>query len=266
MIVVKAGGRVIKNNFDGLIESIISYVTSKKDSKLIFVHGGGDQVTELSKKLGIEPKFVTSPEGIRSRYTTKEELEVFIMVMSLISRQVVSKVSSYIPSIGITGADGRSVIAERKKKIIILDERGRKRIIEGGYTGKINEVNTVVINSLFSTFNLIVFSPLAYDPQENTLLNVDGDQMAFGLASSLKADSLVVLTDVDGVLVNNSVISHLTITEAKELAMKIGPGMNRKLLMSAEAVEKGVKKVIISNGLVNDAINNALNGKGTVIE
>jgi len=117
MIVVKAGGRVIKNNFDGLIESIISYVTSKKDSKLIFVHGGGDQVTELSKKLGIEPKFVTSPEGIRSRYTTKEELEVFIMVMSLISRQTVSKVSSYIPSIGITGADGRSVIAERKRKL-----------------------------------------------------------------------------------------------------------------------------------------------------
>lgn len=267
MIVVKAGGRVIKNNFDGLIESIISYVTSKKDSKLIFVHGGGDQVTELSKKLGIEPKFVTSPEGIRSRYTTKEELEVFIMVMSLISRQIVSKVSSYIPSIGITGADGRSVIAERKKKIIILDERGRKRIIEGGYTGKIKEVNTVVINSLLSTFNLIVFSPLAYDPQENTLLNVDGDQMAFSLASSLKADSLVILTDVDGVLDNNnSVISHLTITEAKELAKKIGPGMNRKLLMSAEAVEKGVKKVIISNGLVKDAINNALNGKGTVIE
>jgi N-acetylglutamate kinase (EC 2.7.2.8)/N2-acetyl-L-aminoadipate kinase (EC 2.7.2.-) len=62
------------------------------------------------------------------------------------------------------------------------------------------------------------------------------------------------------------VISHLTITEAKELAIKIGPGMNRKLLMSAEAVEKGVKKVIISNGLVKDAINNALNGKGTVIE
>ncbi|BCU70519.1 [LysW]-aminoadipate/[LysW]-glutamate kinase [Stygiolobus caldivivus] len=266
MIVVKAGGRVIKNNFEGLINSIVNFITSNQDSKLIFVHGGGDQVTELSKKLGIEPKFVTSPEGIRSRYTTKEELEVFIMAMSFISRQALSKISSYTPAIAITGADGKTVIAERKKKIIIIDDRGRKRIIEGGYTGKIKEVNTTVLSSILSIFNVIIFSPLAYDPQENSLLNVDGDQMAFSIASSLKAESLIILTDVDGVIIDNNVVHHLTVSEAKELVAKVGPGMNRKLLMSTEAVERGVKRVIISNGLVKNAINNALNGNGTVIE
>jgi len=136
MIVIKAGGRVIKNNLDGIIESL-----SNVGEQAIFVHGGGDQVTETSKKLGIEPVFVTSPEGIRSRYTSKEELEVFIMVMSLISRQIVSKLAYKKKVISLTGADGNSVIAERKKKIIIIDERGRKRIVDGGYTGKIKWIH-----------------------------------------------------------------------------------------------------------------------------
>lgn len=180
MIVVKAGGRVIKNNFDNVIKSIINV-----NDKVIFVHGGGDQVTETSKKLGVEPKFVISPEGIKSRYTTKEELEVFIMVMSLISRQALAKISSHKKAIAITGADGEAVIAERKKKIIIIDERNRKRIIDGGYTGKIKSVNVDLFKNLLSQFDVIIVAPLAYDKEEGTLLNVDGDQMAFAIASSL---------------------------------------------------------------------------------
>jgi len=260
MIVVKAGGRVIKNNLDKLIESLASL-----NESVIFVHGGGDQVSETSKRLGIEPVFVTSPEGIRSRYTTKEELEVFIMVMSLISRQIVSKLSDRKKAIALTGADGNTVIAERKKKIIIIDERGRKRIIDGGFTGKIKEVNASLILDLLKNLNLLVFAPLAYDPSEKTLLNVDGDQMAFAIATAIKADALILLSDVDGVLVDGKVVSNLNKEDAKELSKKIGPGMNRKLLMGAEAIENGVKKVIISSGLVEDPISNALKLNGTVI-
>jgi len=260
MIVIKAGGRVIKNNLDKLIESLANL-----NENAIFVHGGGDQVTEMSKKLGIEPVFVTSPEGIRSRYTTKEELEVFIMVMSLISRQIVSKISDRKKAMALTGADGNSVIAERKKKIIIIDERGRKRIIDGGFTGKIKEVNVQFILDLLKNLNLLVFAPLAYDPNEKTLLNVDGDQMAFAIATAIKADTLILLSDVEGVIVDGKVVKNLNKDEAKELSKKIGPGMNRKLLMAAEAIENGVKKVIISSGLVEDPIANALKLNGTVI-
>jgi len=261
MIVVKAGGRVIKNNFDNVIKSIINV-----NDKVIFVHGGGDQVTETSKKLGVEPKFVISPEGIKSRYTTKEELEVFIMVMSLISRQALAKISSHKKAIAITGADGEAVIAERKKKIIIIDERNRKRIIDGGYTGKIKSVNVDLFKNLLSQFDVIIVAPLAYDKEEGTLLNVDGDQMAFAIASSLKSDVLILLTDVEGVLVDNKVVPKLSVAEAKELSKKVGTGMNRKLLMSTEAIENGVKKVIISSGLSPSPIEDALKDKGTVVE
>ncbi|MEM4077128.1 MAG: acetylaminoadipate kinase, partial [Metallosphaera sp.] len=85
MIVVKIGGRVVKNALDNIIDSVASY-----DGKLILVHGGGDIVNDYTKRMGIEPTFVTSPEGIRSRYTSKEELDIYVMVMSLINKRIVT--------------------------------------------------------------------------------------------------------------------------------------------------------------------------------
>ncbi|MEM0174363.1 MAG: [LysW]-aminoadipate/[LysW]-glutamate kinase, partial [Sulfolobaceae archaeon] len=146
------------------------------------------------------------------------------------------------------------------------DERGRKRIIDGGYTGKIKEVRKDLIEGFIEKFNVIVMSPIALDLDEGVPLNVDGDQTAFSVATSIKAETLILLTDVDGVLVNGEVVKKLSVNEARELSAKIGPGMNRKLLMAAEAVEKGVKRVIISSGYKKDPIMNALQLNGTVIE
>lgn len=261
MIVVKAGGRVIKNSLPNVIESILSY-----QDKLFFVHGGGDIVTEYSKKMGIEPVFVTSPEGIRSRYTSKEELEVYVMVMNFIGKSIVNSIiSKGKTAISISGVDGAIVKAERKKKIMIIDERGKKRIIDGGYTGKITDVNSDFLLKLINFADYVIISPIAVDINEGVMLNVDGDQMAFNIAKAIKADALVLLTDVKGVIYNNEIISKLKPDEAKELSKKIGAGMNRKLLMAANAIESGVKKVIIASGLEPDCINNALKGNGTVI-
>jgi acetylglutamate/LysW-gamma-L-alpha-aminoadipate kinase len=262
MIVVKVGGRVLKNSIDNLIQGILNY-----PGKLVLVHGGGDQVTELTKKMGIEPKFVTSPEGIRSRYTSYEELEVYVMTMSLINKMLVSKLNSKGKDcIGVSGVDGPILIAERKKKIVIIDERGRKRIIEGGYTGKIKEVRKDLIQSLLEKFNVIVMSPIALSLDEGVPLNIDGDQTAFSIASSLKVETLILLTDVEGVIIDNKIVPRLSSQEAKELSKKIGPGMNRKLLMASEAISQGVRRVIISSGLKNDPIRNALELNGTVVE
>ncbi|BDC19369.1 [LysW]-aminoadipate/[LysW]-glutamate kinase [Acidianus sp. HS-5] len=262
MIVVKAGGRVIKNSLRNLIDSIISY-----DGKLIFVHGGGDIVTEYTKKMGIEPTFVISPEGIRSRYTSREELDVYVMVMTLINKNIVTELNSRGKlALGLSGADAALVKANRKKRIMIIDERGKKRIIEGGYTGKIYEVNANLLNTISSTFDYIILSPIAIDITGGTMLNVDGDQMAFGVASAIKADTLVILTDVKGVIQDNNIVKKIQKEEAEEFAKKVGSGMNRKILMASEALKNGVKKVVISSGLENDAINKALDGEGTVIE
>ncbi|WP_338599722.1 [LysW]-aminoadipate/[LysW]-glutamate kinase [Sulfolobus tengchongensis] len=261
MIVVKIGGRVVKNSLEKVILDI-----ANTNEKIILIHGGGDIVTEYSKKLGIEPVFVTSPEGIRSRYTTKEELDVYIMVMSLINKKITSRLSSLGKStIGISGVDASLLIAERKKKIVIIDERGKKRIIEGGYTGKVKEVKNEILTNLLKMFDVIVISPLALDPEESTPLNIDGDQAAFAISKAVKPDALILLSDVEGVLLEGKVVSRLTSNEARELSKKIGPGMNRKLLMAAEAIENGINKVIIGSGMKDKPITSALELNGTVI-
>ncbi len=261
MIVVKTGGRVIKNSLNRLTVSL-----SKLDGKFVLVHGGGDLVTEYSLKLGVEPKFVMSPEGIRSRYTSKDELDVFIMVMSWINKRIVTELIKLgRSSIGITGADGKVIEGSRKKKIVILNERGKKMIIDGGYTGKITKVDSDKLESILQIFDGIVVSPLIIDQEEGVMLNVDGDQMAYAISTTLKADYLILLTDVEGVILNDKIIRDIPLSKGKEIVKEIGPGMNRKVLMGLDAVEKGVKKVIISSGNVDDPISNALAENGTVI-
>ena len=80
MLVIKVGGRALEKGLNNILEDIESLY--KNDEKVVLVHGGGDIVTYYSKKLGIEPKFIISPEGVRSRYTTLEELKVYLMVMA----------------------------------------------------------------------------------------------------------------------------------------------------------------------------------------
>ncbi len=265
LYVIKAGGRVIEKNMTSIVADITDIARNEK-AKIVFVHGGGDLVTKYSEKLGVEPRFVTSPSGIRSRYTSREELEVYLMVMAgLLNKSIVAMIESKgVPAIGLTGADGGVVMGERKKRIIVVDERGRRRVIEGGYTGKITRVDGDLLLRLFELFDVVVISPVILG-NEGELLNVDGDQIASRIAATLNAETLVVLSDVDGVIIDNSLVTKVTMEEARALAEKVGVGMNRKLLMAADCVDKGVGSVVICNGLYDKPVYKCLDGIGTVI-
>lgn len=261
--IVKAGGRVIDKNLDNVVKDLVEL---GKKEKVVFVHGGGDAVTEMCLRLGVEPKFVVSPEGIRSRYTDARELEVYVMVMAgKLNKTIVSKmVALGAAAVGLSGADGSMLLAERKKRIVIVDERGRKRVIEGGYTGRITRVNVDLLSSLLSLGYVVVVSPIAVDA-EGVLLNVDGDQAAYAIATSLKADRLLFLTDVEGVIVDGVLIREMKCNEVEGILERIGAGMNRKLMLAAKAVEEGVGEAIISSGLLERPISEALQGRGSVV-
>lgn len=263
VLVVKVGGRVLLRNFEGLLRDVAS-VSKGKD--LILVHGGGDVVSEYSRRLGIEPTFITSPSGVRSRYTSREELTVYVMVMAgKLNKEVVAGlVSLGVKAVGLSGADGALLLAERKERLLVIDERGRKRVIEGGYTGKVIKVNTDLLKLLLNMGYVVVVAPLAIDDR-GTLLNVDGDQVAYAIATALKADDLVLLTDVDGVVIDGEVVKEIKVNEVDELVKKVGYGMNRKLLMAKEALKSGIGRVVISSGLINEPLTNALAGKGTIL-
>jgi len=263
LIVIKVGGSILGEGVHPNIFEDLKAVAST--NKVILVHGGGKEVTEVAEKLGKEQKFVVSPEGIRSRYTDWETVVIYNMVMSgKINKEIVTTLQRVgIPAVGLSGVDGGLIRAERKKKLIIVDERGRKRIIDGGYTGKIKYVDAALLNLLLRNY-LPVISPVALG-DEYELLNVDGDRAAAYVAGSVKADKVIFLTDVQGLILDGRLVEKISAAEAKNLLPKIGFGMEKKVLAAVEAVEMGVKESVIASGLSESPISTALKGEGCTV-
>ena len=177
------------------------------------------------------------------------------MVMAgKLNKEIVAKLQSLgAKAIGLSGADGSLLKAERKRRIVIIDERGRKRAIPGGYTGSIKAVNTELLERLLELGYLVVVSPIALG-SEHELLNVDADQAAASIAKAAGAEKLLILSDVEGVLVDGRVVNVIRASEVDALQPKIGVGMNRKLMMCVKAISEGVRVAIISSGLIDDPL------------
>ncbi len=265
MITIKIGGSVVDDLHPSIITDIKKIIESEG---LILVHGGGKEVTKVCKQLGKEPRFVKSPSGIKSRYTDKETVEIFTMVMSgRINKTIVQMLQKNgINAVGLSGVDARVIEADRKKKLIIVNEKGRKQAIDGGYTGKITNVNAGFIKSLLEQGLTPVISPIAIS-EESEFLNVDGDRAAAYVAGKTGSDKVLFITNVDGLLMDDKLVPKLTLAEAREIRPKIGPGMEKKILASTEALDMGVRQALIANGQKENPISSAIaHDNCTVIE
>jgi acetylglutamate/LysW-gamma-L-alpha-aminoadipate kinase len=265
LIVVKVGGSILK---EGASKDLVCDLKNLlSENKAVLVHGGGVEVTEIASKLGKEQKFVVSPEGFRSRYTDKETIEIYSMVMAgKINKQIVLALQSQgIATVGLSGLDGQILKAERKKKLISVDERGRKRVIDGGYTGKIIQVNADLLQFLLEKGYVPIVTPIAIS-EEFEPLNVDGDRTAAFIAGALKADKLILLTDVQGLMLKNQPVQKISAPEIKEILPSIGQGMSTKVHAALEALNQGVKEVLITAGTGKTPISSAIKHEvGTVI-
>jgi len=256
MIVIKIGGSVV----DGLHPSTLADIKAiAEKEKLVFVHGGGKDVTATATKLGKEQKFIVSPGGVRSRYTDKETSEIYTMVMSgKINKAIVGMLLRQgIKAVGIAGIDGGILKAERKKKLVIVNEKGRKMVIDGGYTGKINAVDPALVNKLVESGYVPVISPIALS-EDYDFLNVDGDRAAAYIAGGVKADRVMFITNVNGLMLNEKLVTAMTLEQAKDALPKIGFGMEKKVLACTEAIEMGVKEALIASGQVDNPISAAM--------
>ena len=265
LLVIKMGGSILK---EGASQDLVADLKEvAKNDKLVLVHGGGVEVTEVASKLGKEQKFIVSPEGFRSRYTDKETIEIYTMVMAgKINKQIVLALQSQgIPAVGFTGLDAATLKAERKTKLIAVDERGRKKVMDGGYTGKITSVNSELLDLLLENGYVPVVTPIAIS-HDCEPLNVDGDRTAAIIAGALKADRLILLTDVKGLMLKGECVPKITATEVKEVLSSIGQGMSTKVHAALEALNQGVKEVLVTSGTGIKPISSALNHEvGTVI-
>lgn len=264
MIVLKIGGSIVA---DGLhLTTIHDLAEIAKKDKVVVVHGGASEVTNTAAKLGKDQKFVVSPSGIRSRYTDLETSEIYTMVMSgKINKAIVRMfLREGLKAAGVAGIDGSMLRAERKKKLLIINEKGRKMVIDGGYTGRITYVDVSLIDTLLDKGYVPVISPIALG-EEFEFLNVDGDRAAAYVAGAVKADKIILLTNVDGLILEGELITNITSDQVKAVLPQIGFGMEKKVLACTEAIEMGAKEAIIASGRKANPISEAISHQGCTV-
>lgn len=269
IIVVKLGGTA-DVDFSAICSDAAELL--KQGKRFVFVHGGSVEANSLGEALGAPPKMITSPSGYTSRYTDRKTLEIFLMavngkVNSLLTEQLQML---GVNALGLCGLDGRLMQATRKDAIQSVDaESGKRKIIRDDFTGKIECVNSHLLYMLLNAGYLPVIAPVAVS-EKGEALNVDADRAAAMVASALKADILILLTAVPGLMKNfpdeSTLIRNLPQNQLSAAGEAAQGRMKKKVLGAGEALKGGVSRVIIADGRIQNPISNALSENGTVIE
>jgi len=265
MILIKVGGG--KNiNWDYISEDI--HLVWPKE-KLLLVHGASSIRDEIAEKMGHPTKRITSESGITSVFTDEKALEIFTMVYAgLMNKKIVSKLHSYnINAVGLSGVDGKIWQAKRKKNLLVKEGK-KTKLLKGSHTGKVEQVNTDLIELLLNNNYLPVICPPAIG-LDNEILNTDNDWASAIMASALGISKMVVLFEAVGLLENSdneqNVIKHIPKNQLKNYLQYAEGTMQKKILGARKAISCGVKEIYWGDGRIKNPIINALEGKGTVI-
>ena len=225
--------------------------------KVVLVHGGGPEISETMKRLGKKAEFVN---GLR--VTDKETVDIVQMVLAgKVNKTLVSLLQMKGGhAVGLSGIDGGIIEAKMKDEAL-------------GYVGRITKIRTQPITDLLEKNYIPVISTVASDRQGNTY-NINGDTAAAFIAGALQAERLIMMTDINGVLMDkddpNTLIREMTVSQARKLYDKgvISGGMIPKVECCIEALEHGVDNVVIMDGRVPHAILMELltdEGAGTMV-
>ena len=225
--------------------------------KVVLVHGGGPEISELMEKLGKKPEFV---DGLR--VTDRETADIAQMVLAgKVGKTLVNLLQmNGGRAVGISGMDGRLIEAKIKDPRL-------------GYVGEITEVNTDPVRDLLDKGYIPVVSTLGCDA-EGTTYNINGDTAAARIAGALGAERMILMTDTPGILRDKddpaTLIPEVTVEEAANLRAQgiVSGGMIPKVECCVEAIRRGVRKVIIMDGRVPHAILTELltdEGAGTMV-
>ncbi len=267
MIIVKVGGS-IGIDYDAVCDDVAALLA--EGQKLVLVHGGSSQTNEVAEKLGHPPQFITSPSGYTSRYTDRRTLEIFEMVYcGQMNKGIVERLQQRgVNAVGLSGIDGRLWQGQRKKATRAV-QNGRTLVVRDNYTGTVEEVNTGLLNSLLDNGYLPVLTPPAIS-YEGEAINVDGDRAARATAVALHAHTLIILSNIPGLLQNfpdeSSLIHHIPKDDLEAFESYAEGRMKIKLLGAKEALDAGVGRVILGDARGGSPISRALSGAGTVIE
>ena len=248
IIVVKYGGNAMINEDlkQAVIEDIV--LLNLVGIKVVLVHGGGPEISEMLKKIGKESKFV---KGLR--YTDRETMDIVQMILcGKVNKNLVSLFEKAGGrAVGLGGMDGGLF-----KAIRLVDPDGT----EYGYVGDVKEVNEKVVLDVLNEGFIPVVSSVAAGMDEETNYNINADTAAEKLAVALKAKKLILLTDICGLMRDpkddSTLIPRLKVSEVPALIKEgvISGGMIPKVDCCVEAVRQGVERANIQDGRVPHSI------------
>ena len=246
-VVIKYGGNAMVD--EDLKSSFARDVVLLKHVGInpIIVHGGGPQIAQLLEKTGKASKFV---EG--QRVTDKETMDIVEMVLGgLVNKDIVQLINQHGGrAIGITGKDGRLIHA---KKLTL--KRDTSEVIDLGHTGEVVGIDPTLLNHLKGDDFIPVIAPTASDGRGNAL-NINADSVAGKVASVLRAEKLILLTNTVGVQKDGQLLSRLASSEIEALIKDgvIRDGMRPKAMCAWDAIASGVKTVHIIDGRIRHAV------------
>ena len=243
VLVIKYGGNAMIS--EELKKSVMRDLTLLRfvGINVVLVHGGGPEISETLKRMGVESRFVG---GLR--YTDEETAEVVRMVLAgKVNKELVHRLQMLgAKSVGMCGIDGGMLLCE-------------KECDELGYVGKIISVNTDVITDSLQNGYLPVISTVGYD-NEGHIYNVNADTAASAIAGALGAESLILMTDIRGLLRDkddeDTLIRKVFVSDIPSLINEgvISGGMIPKINCCKEAIRRGVNRVFITDGRVKHSI------------
>jgi acetylglutamate kinase len=231
--VVKIGGRP---QTDPQLPALVAASVAREDSRLVLVHGGGDEISALQSALGGSTMFVDG-----RRVTTERDIDIVRMALSgSANKRLVAKlVDRGVNAVGVSGEDARLIAADA------LDFE------QLGYVGAPRTINVSFLSHLLAGGYLPVISPVSRDAcsDDGSALNVNGDDAAAAIAAAMKAKELVLVADVEGVMSDGCVIANLTVDGAQRLIENgtANKGMRAKLEAGMRALAGGVGRVRISD-------------------
>lgn len=257
IVVIKYGGNAMVN--EELKQQVMEDIALLWliGVKVVLIHGGGPEISQTMEKLGKKAVFV---DGLR--VTDKETVDIVQMVLAgKVNKSLVNLVQTKGGhAVGLSGIDGGIIEAKIKNEAL-------------GYVGEITKIRTQPITDLLEKNYIPVISTVASDRQGN-VYNINGDTAAAHIAGALEAERLIMMTDIAGILRDkddpSTLIPHVTIAEAKKLYDEgiVSGGMIPKVDCCIEALEHGVKHVVIMDGRVHHSILMELltdEGAGTMV-
>ncbi|CAM4079124.1 acetylglutamate kinase [Campylobacter jejuni subsp. jejuni] len=240
IILIKYGGSAMEN--EELKHCVMQDIALLKlvGLKPIIVHGGGKDISAMCEKLGVKSEF---KNGLR--VSDKATTEVASMVLNHINKNLVHSLQNLgVKAIGLCGKDGALLECVKKDENL-------------AFVGTIQKVNSKILEELLEKDFLPIIAPIGMDENFNTY-NINADDAACAIAKALRAEKLAFLTDTAGLYEDfndkNSLISKISLEQAKILAPKIEGGMHVKLKSCIDVCENGVKKVHILDGRVKHSL------------